>query len=145
MQLLALAERYNFAIIEDDYDYDFHSASSPILPIASADYAGVAAYVGSLRKIVAPSLRIGFLVAPANLVDEVATLSQYLDSFGNTALERTVAMLFEQGEISRHLRKALKVYRERQDHFFQLLRKEMGSTVNFDVPEEGWQRGSGSL
>ncbi|MEM8486496.1 MAG: PLP-dependent aminotransferase family protein [Bacteroidota bacterium] len=137
MQLLALAERYNFAIIEDDYDYDFHYASSPILPIASADYAGVVAYVGSLSKIVAPSLRIGFLVAPTNLVDEVSTLSQYLDSFGNTALERAVAMLFEQGEISRHLRKALQVYRERRDHFCQLLQKEMGSIVTFDVPEGG--------
>ncbi len=137
MQLLALAERYNFAIIEDDYDYDFHYASSPILPIASADYAGVVAYVGSLSKIVAPSLRIGFLVAPANLVDEVATLSKYIDSFGNTALERAVAMLFEQGEISRHLRKALQIYRDRRDHFCRLLRAELGDAITFDLPEGG--------
>lgn len=137
MRLLMLADRYRFAIIEDDYDYDFHYSSSPILPIASSDYAGVVAYVGSFSKTVAPSLRIGFVIAPANLIDQMARLSKFIDSHGNTAMERAIAMLFESGDLRRHLKKALNVYRDRRDHFCDLLRAELGNHVMFDLPEGG--------
>ncbi|HXP51343.1 MAG TPA: PLP-dependent aminotransferase family protein, partial [Bacteroidia bacterium] len=52
MRLLALAEQYKFAIIEDDYDYDFHYDSNPILPLASADKHGMVIYIGTLSKTV---------------------------------------------------------------------------------------------
>ncbi|HZI25801.1 MAG TPA: PLP-dependent aminotransferase family protein, partial [Chryseolinea sp.] len=47
MKLLSLAERFRFAIIEDDYDYDFHYKSSPILPLASGDSKGMVVNIGS--------------------------------------------------------------------------------------------------
>src|SRR5690606_31929763 len=50
LQLLELAERYDFAILEDDYDYDFHYANSPLLPLASGDRQGRVLYIGSLSK-----------------------------------------------------------------------------------------------
>lgn len=137
IKLLQLAEKYGFAIVEDDYDYDFHYASSPILPIASTDYLGSVAYVGSFSKTVAPSLRLGFIVAPENLIQEVSYVSRYMDSHGNTALERAVGMLFQDGLIRRHLRKALKTYRDRRDHFCGLLESELSNHIDFDMPEGG--------
>lgn len=137
MKLLILAEKYNFAIIEDDYDYDFHYSSSPILPMASADQTGSVAYVGSLSKTVAPSLRIGYIVAPKNLIQEVSRLSRFIDSHGNTALERAIAMLFENGEHRRHIKKATKLYRQRRDYFCELLNSELGEYVDFKPPEGG--------
>lgn len=137
MQLLSLAAQHKFAIIEDDYDYDFHYASSPILPIASSDYAGSVVYVGSLSKILAPSLRIGFIVAPQNLIEEITRLSQYVDSFGNTALERAVAMLFADGDVGRHIRKAVRTYRARRDLFCRLLHEKLSHAVRFNYPEGG--------
>ncbi|MEM9663689.1 MAG: PLP-dependent aminotransferase family protein [Bacteroidota bacterium] len=137
MRLLALAEAHRLAIIEDDYDYDFHYAGSPILPMASSDYAGVVAYVGSLSKIIAPSLRLGFIVGPPDLITAVTQRSRFLDSFGNTALERAVAMLFESGSIRRYLKKAVRTYAERRDVFCQALQRELGPYATCTPPEGG--------
>lgn len=137
MKLLQLAAKYNFAIVEDDYDYDYHYSSSPILPMASSDRHGSVIYVGSLSKTVAPSLRVGFIVAPANVITEISRLSRFVDCHGNMPLERAVAHLFEDGEIRRHLKKSLQTYRARRDICCHLLRKELGSYVDFDTPEGG--------
>lgn len=137
MELLRLSQEYGFAIIEDDYDYDFHYSSAPILPIASTDYIGNVAYVGSFSKTLAPTLRLGFLVAPKDLIKATSKVSQFIDSYGNTALERSVAMLFKDGLMRRHLRKALNTYRERRDHFCQLLENQLGDALQFDIPEGG--------
>ncbi|MEQ9415695.1 MAG: PLP-dependent aminotransferase family protein, partial [Cyclobacteriaceae bacterium] len=137
MKLLMLAEKYRFAIIEDDYDYDFHYNSSPILPMASSDRCGSVIYVGSLSKTVAPGLRTGFVVAPANFINELSRLSRFIDCHGNMALERAIAMLFKEGEIRRHMKKALKAYHLRRDLFCSLLKKELGQYVKFQIPEGG--------
>jgi GntR family transcriptional regulator/MocR family aminotransferase len=137
MKLLQLAAKYRFAIIEDDYDYDFHYANSPILPMASSDRVGTVIYVGSLSKTVAPGLRTGFIVAPADIIADLSRLSRFVDVDGNMALERAIAMLFEEGEIRRYLKKSLQIYRQRRDHFCALLRSELGSYVEFDDPEGG--------
>ncbi len=137
MKLLWLAAEYRFAIIEDDYDYDFHYASSPILPMASADRNGTVIYVGSLSKIVAPGLRLGFVVAPADFIRDLARVSRFMDCHGNTALEKAVASLFQEGIIRRHLKKSLKVYRERRNLFCQLMQDNLGERVRFRIPEGG--------
>lgn len=137
MKLLHLAEKYQFAIVEDDYDYDFHYASSPILPMASSDRLGSVIYVGSLSKIVAPGLRLGFIVAPVDFINDLSRLSRFLDCHGNTAMEKAIALLFKDGLIRRHLKKSLKIYRQRRDLFCALLQKELGSFVQFTIPEGG--------
>jgi len=137
MKLILLAEKYQFAIIEDDYDYDFHYESSPILPLASFDRKGVVAYVGSFSKSIAPAFRMGFVVAPANLIEEMSKLRRYIDRQGDVLLERTIALMLEEGEVRRHMRKALKIYHQRRDFFCDLLKKEMGGFVDFKIPEGG--------
>lgn len=137
MKLLLLAAQYHFAIIEDDYDYDFHYASSPLLPMASSDYKGVVIYVGSFSKTVAPGLRIGFMVAPVDFIREVSRLSRFMDCHGNTSLEKALALLFKEGIIRRHLKKALKEYRQRRDLFCDLLQQELGDSLSFHTPEGG--------
>jgi GntR family transcriptional regulator/MocR family aminotransferase len=137
MQLLLLAEKYRFAIIEDDYDYDFHYDSAPLLPLSSNKAGGQAIYVGSLSKSVAPAFRIGFVVGPKDLIDELSFLRRMIDRQGDRLLERAVAILFEEGDIRRHLRKAHKEYKSRRDHFCELLNSELKGKVRFDIPEGG--------
>lgn len=67
MRLLELAREHRFAIIEDDYDYEFHYEGSPVLPLASADPHGVVIYIGTMSKVLAPALRIGYVAAPRNV------------------------------------------------------------------------------
>ena len=137
MKLLELSRQYKFAIIEDDYDYDFHYSSSPILPMASSDRHGSVIYVGSLSKTIAPGLRMGYIVAPKNLIMHLSRLSRFIDCHGNSALERAVAMLFKEGEINRYLKKALKVYHHRRDIFCELLEKKIGNNIELEVPKGG--------
>ncbi|MEM8488675.1 MAG: PLP-dependent aminotransferase family protein [Bacteroidota bacterium] len=137
MKLLMLAQQYGFAIVEDDYDYDFHYARNPILPMASADQNGTVVYVGSFSKTVAPGLRTGFIVAPQNVISEVSRVSRFIDCHGNTALERVIAMLLDEGIIRRHLKKALGVYESRRDHFCDLLLHELNDYVHFTPPKGG--------
>lgn len=137
MELLDLANKCQFAILEDDYDYDFHYDSSPLLPLASADMNGMVVYVGSMSKTFAQFLRIGFLVAPTNLLKEIGKMRQFIDVQGDYAMEQTISELFRLGEIKRHMKKALKIYKQRRDHFSDCLVNELGDRVRFKKPEGG--------
>lgn len=137
IRLLNLAETYGFAIIEDDYDYDFHYSNSPILPLASHDRSGKVIYIGSLCKIIAPVFRIGYLIAPSSFVDEAAKMRRYIDRQGDSLLELTFARLIKNGDLDRHIKKVLKIYRERRDLICDLLKKECGEYVEFEIPHGG--------
>jgi GntR family transcriptional regulator/MocR family aminotransferase len=138
MQLLELAMKYRFAILEDDYDYDFHYCSSPILPLASADYYGSVIYVGSFCKTIAPGIRIGFVVAPENLIVQLTRLRKMIDRQGEQLLEEAMANLLKNGDIGRHLKKANKIYRERRDGLCNLLADQLNDYVSFKIPDGGF-------
>lgn len=137
MELLSLSEKYGFAVLEDDYDYDFHYKSSPLLPLASADQNNMVIYIGSLSKTFAPALRVGFMVAPRNLIYEMEKRRQLIDVQGDWVLEQAYAELFKLGEIQRHMKKALKLYRTRLDNFCELLENKMEGIIDFEKPEGG--------
>ncbi|MBC9796564.1 PLP-dependent aminotransferase family protein [Sinomicrobium weinanense] len=137
MHLLELSQKYHFAIVEDDYDYDFHYCNAPILPLASGDSGGNVIYIGALCKIVAPAIRVGYLVAPKDFVDEAARLRRVIDRQGDQILELTLARMIRDGEIQRHSKKALKIYHARRDLFCTLLRERLGKYFEFRKPEGG--------
>lgn len=137
LRLLQLAEQYRFAVLEDDYDYDFHYLGRPILPLASADRQGMVIYVGSLTKSVAPAFRMGYVVGPTALIEELARLRRIIDRQGDPALEFAIGQLFETGEMKRHFRKALRTYLTRRDHLCALLRTELPGVIEFTKPDGG--------
>ncbi len=137
LRLLDLASDYGFAIIEDDYSYDFHYDNRPILPLASADRAGMVVYIGSFSKSTAPAFRVGYLMAPTDLIEEAARFRRFVDRQGDTILELAIADLLEQGVIQRYRKKALRQYRERRDVFCDLLRRDLSDWVDFQPPEGG--------
>ncbi|WP_109300742.1 PLP-dependent aminotransferase family protein [Aquimarina sp. AU474] len=137
MRLLELAQEYNFAIIEDDYDYDFHYDNAPILPLASNDYIGNVIYIGGFTKIIAPALRIGYFIAPKNVVDEAAKFRRIIDRQGDTILEQTLAQMITQGDIQRHSNKVLKIYKIRRDLFCSLLQDKLNRYLTFEIPKGG--------
>lgn len=137
IHLLNLAKHYNFAIIEDDYDYDFNYNHAPILPLASHDANGNVIYIGSVCKTVAPVFRVGYLIAPKELVDEAAKLRGFIDRQGDALLELTFANFIKSGDLDRHIRKVLKIYKQRRDLFCQLLQKELHDFFEFNIPKGG--------
>lgn len=137
LQLLRLSEKYGFIIFEDDYDYDFHYLSKPLAPLASADKAGMVLYGGSFTKAISPAFRVGYLVGSENVINYLAKLRRIVDRQGDLMLENAFAELLHSGVIHRHLRKSLRLYRERRDFFCELLRSELGKEVDFQVPVGG--------
>jgi GntR family transcriptional regulator / MocR family aminotransferase len=137
LQLLELAARYGFAIVEDDYDHEFHFSHKPVLPLASADQHGSVIYLGSLSKLIAPGVRIGYVAAPRELIEEIKSIRAIVDRQGDPVLEESVADLMQAGEIYRHARKAFRIYQQRRELFARLMREQLGDRVSFQVPDGG--------
>ena len=137
MQLLELIRAYNLPVIEDDYDYDFHYASGPILPLASADHGGNVLYIGSFTKSLALSIRVGFLAAPAGFIRETVRLRRLMDLRGDNLLEEALAAMIDNGDIGRYLKKAAKLFGERRDVLCHALEDQLGDLVRFKRPDGG--------
>lgn len=137
LELLQLAEEFGFIILEDDYDYDFHYDKSPILPLASADTNGMVVYIGSFGKSLAPGFRTGFIVAPENLMAEMRKYLGIIDRQGDILMEHVLGEMIAEGEISRYLKKSLKVYQERRDYLASLLQENLAGLIHFEKPSGG--------
>lgn len=135
--LLKLAAAERMVVVEDDYDGDFHYDGRPVLPLASNDPAGIVVYVGTLSKILAPALRIGYVHAPKEVVSCLAEHRRYVDGQGDRAMELAIAELLEDGEIQQHVWRARRAYAERRDVLAQALRDELADAVDFTVPAGG--------
>jgi GntR family transcriptional regulator / MocR family aminotransferase len=136
-QLLGLARARRFVIIEEDYDHEFHYDGRPVLPLASADQWGVVAYVGTFSKVLAPGLRIGYVVAPRALLASVVAHRLHIDVQGDRVLECALAHLIEQGEVQRHIRGVRREYAARRDVLVEALRRSLPDALSFGVPAGG--------
>lgn len=137
VELLELSAAYGFVILEDDYDYDFNYDGSPLLPMASADAAGMVVYVGTFGKSMAPGFRSGFIVAPAPLIAEMDKLLGIIDRYGDTLTEAALGEMIADGEIHRYLKKAVNEYKGRRDHLVGLLNDRMGDRIHTVTPAGG--------
>ncbi len=137
MELLTLANEHKFAILEDDYDYDFHYDNAPILPLASHDTNNNVIYTGALCKIVAPGIRIGYLVASKDFIDAAAQLRVIIDRQGDSLLELAMSQMINAGDIHRHTQKALRIYKKRRDFCCTLLSEKLSAYFSFQIPEGG--------
>jgi len=141
--LLALARRKRFAVIEDDYDHELHYEGRPILPLASADVHGSVVYVGTLSKILAPGLRLGYVVASAPVIERMAKDRFVLDRQGDHVMQRAAAELIEDGTVARHVRRVRRIYERRRDYLVSELDRVLGGRVTVKPPSGGlalWAR-----
>jgi GntR family transcriptional regulator/MocR family aminotransferase len=86
-------------------------------------------------------------VAPGCFIGSATTLRKAIDSQGDSLIENAVAELYKNGTIGRHIKRSVKLYKERRDYFCGLLREELGDRVAFRVPEGGmtvWTKFLGS-
>lgn len=137
MQLLALAQRHRWLIIEDDYDSELHFEGRPVAPLASADPQRNVLYIGTLSKILAPGLRLGFLAAPPNAVPRLLGARFVMDRQGDLPMEAAVAELIDEGELQRHVRRVRAECLLRRDVLVEELRKTVGSALSFTPPRGG--------
>jgi GntR family transcriptional regulator / MocR family aminotransferase len=143
MHLAELAVAHGFAIIEDDYDHEFHYAGKPVLPIAAGAGRGNVIYVGSLSNLLAPGISTAFVTAPPLAFEHLVNLRAASDARGDVAMECAIAELFEDGELLRHVRRMRRIYAARRDALAIALRRHLGSALTFRIPDGGmalWAR-----
>ncbi|MFD1062414.1 PLP-dependent aminotransferase family protein [Winogradskyella litorisediminis] len=137
LQLLQLAKDYGFAIIEDDFDYDFQYHGSAMLPIASADASGMVIYLGKLGQSLFPSFHTGFIVAPENFILEAKNYLQLLDQQGDLIQEQMLSELISEGEIYRLKKKNSIIYKRRRDCTSHFLEQYFGGIIKWKMPSGG--------
>jgi len=145
-RILALAREHRFAILELDPEYDYLEAAPR--PLAAADSTGQVLYCGSLSRLIAPGVRLGFIVVPQLLADSFAKARQRMDWQGDAILEWAVSELFLDGELARHLRRVRKACADRRAALFDALRYAMPGLLEFDPAQGGmalWLRGAGKF
>jgi GntR family transcriptional regulator/MocR family aminotransferase len=122
LALLAWAERCGGVIVEDDYDSEFRYAGRPAEPLQSLDRAGRVCYVGSFSKVMLPTLRLGFLVAPPGLVGALRK-AKYTSDW-HTALpdQAALARFIADGTLAHHIRRMRRVYAARHQLVVSVLR-----------------------
>lgn len=121
MHLHRLAAQYGVAILEDDYDHEFHYRTRPVAPLKSRDDAGLVLYVSTFSKILYPAARLGFAVVPPALAEPLKSLKRVVSRQNDTLTERAVAAWLTHGGLERHLRRVRRQYEARMGRMASLL------------------------
>jgi len=124
LELIKLSNKYGFTIIEDDYDNEFHFGYRPTLPLSSFMELKNYVYIGTMSKVVAPALRIGYIASnDYTLIKKVGRLRKIIDVQGDSIMEQAVLQLIKDGTIKRHIKKATNYYKIKRDITEALLKK----------------------
>jgi GntR family transcriptional regulator/MocR family aminotransferase len=123
-RLLSWSEKTGGLIIEDDYDAEFRYDREPVRALQGLAPDHVV-QLGTVSKTLAPALRLGWVVAPAELADEAARAKRLLDDFSPALDQLALAEFLTRGHYDRHLRRARGVYRKRRDALLAVLTREL--------------------
>jgi len=134
-----IASKYNIAIIEDDYDHEYHYRCQPLAPMASDDPNGLVIYLSTFSKIMFPGVRIGFMALDKSLSNAVVNYKTIINHKVNVPMQDAIARWMQAGAFERYLRKATKTYHQRRDYMAQLLTyyQQQGDIKAFTVPDGG--------
>jgi GntR family transcriptional regulator / MocR family aminotransferase len=114
LQLLDWACQVGSWIIEDDYDSEYRYDSMPIASLQGLDTCARVIYTGSFSKLLFPSLRLGYIVIPSDLVERFAAVRQTMDICPSHSSQAVLAEFIREGHFSRHIRRMRKIYEERR-------------------------------
>ena len=151
-QVLAMAVKHQTLIVEDDPygDLYFGEAPPPSLLALSPTVPGsreLLAHCGSLSKVLSPGLRVGWMVAPAELLAKATMCKQFSDAHTSTFAQATAAQYLKAGRMPETLSRVRKVYGERATAMGNALKRELGDAIEFTQPQGGlffWARLTGA-
>lgn len=118
--LKQFAEKSGCWIVEDDYDSEFRYDGSPVRSIFELSPERTI-YVGTFSKVLCPSLRLGYLVLPASLVEQFTEEKRLLDHHSNSIYQLALAEFMKSGEFEKHIARMKKLYNARRLQLLALL------------------------
>jgi GntR family transcriptional regulator/MocR family aminotransferase len=135
--LLNFARANNAFIFEDDYDAEFRFVGPPLPSLQGIDNASRVIYAGTVSKILCPSLRLGYIVAPEQLVDSFVKIRSAMDQHSSPIEQATLARFITEGFFLSHIKRMRKIYAERRDFFIKQFNELLGDRFTLQVPEAG--------
>lgn len=145
--LLGWAKRRNAIIVEDDYDGEFRYDGHPLESLQGLDRGGRVIYIGTFSRTVFPSLRIGYLIVPQNLVPSFSAAKWLSDRHTATLEQRALAEFIGAGIYERHLRRVRRRNATRRRVLLESIAQHLGSRVRVTGAGAGahvvlWLKGS---
>ncbi|MFO1311055.1 MAG: PLP-dependent aminotransferase family protein [Burkholderiales bacterium] len=135
--LLHAAQKARAWIIEDDYDGEFWFGGAPLPTLKSVDTADLVIYVGTFSKSLFPSLRLGYFLAPAALVDTMESIMSKLMHGVPTFVQSVVAEFIDEGHFASHLRRMRRIYAERHDALVAASRAKLAGLLDVVPTQSG--------
>lgn len=135
-RLAEVAAVYNLPIIEDD-PYGFLSYDGRCLPPLRARNSDQIFYVGSFSKIMAPALRLGWLIAPESLMPKLTVIKEAGDLESSALTQRAVSAYLDAGYLPAHLAHLQAEYRTRRDTMLAAMARHFPSMVTWTLPRAG--------
>jgi GntR family transcriptional regulator / MocR family aminotransferase len=137
LQLLDWAERSRSWILEDDYDSEYRYENMPISSLQGLSCNDRVIYIGTFSKVLFPSLRLGYLVIPTELVERFQSVRTAMDIGPAIFFQEVLADFICEGHFSRHIRRMRLLYRERRNALLQGLRVAFGPGLEITGEQAG--------
>lgn len=137
LDLLAYAREHGCWIVEDDYDSEFRYDGHAIASLQGLDQADRVLYTGTFSKALLPSLRLGYLVVPPDLVPVFRAVRPALDRCPPSFQQRVVADFLQEGYFPAHLRRLRERLRASRDMLAGLLQERLGEHLSVVLPDQG--------
>jgi GntR family transcriptional regulator / MocR family aminotransferase len=136
-ELIALADRYNIPVLEDDFvgDLRYEGRSQPALK--ALDPGGRVIYLSTFSKLVMPGLRVGFLVADGPVYEELVQLKRIIDIATSDLVQRALEAYVTVGRYQAHVRRSCRVYRKRRDAMLEAIDRRLPSEIHYVPPQGG--------
>jgi GntR family transcriptional regulator/MocR family aminotransferase len=129
LQLLEWAHNSGSWIIEDDYDSEYRYEGMPISSLQGLDPSSHVVYIGTFSKVLFPSLRLGYVVIPPDLVQRFIAVRLTMDISPPSFLQLVLADFIQEGHFSRHIRRMRLLYRERRSALLDSIRNDLDLAV----------------
>lgn len=139
LALLEWARRSGTLLLEDDYDSEYRYSGRPIPALQGLDRDGIVLFCGTFSKVLFPSLRLGYLVVPADLVGPVAAAKSAATRHAPLLDQAVLSDFISEGHLGRHLRRMREIYAERLSVLLVSAKRELGGLLEISDIEAGLQ------
>jgi GntR family transcriptional regulator/MocR family aminotransferase len=137
LQLVDWAQNSGSWIIEDDYDSEFRYESLPIASLQGLDSNSRVIYIGTFSKVLFPSLRVGYIVIPSDLVKSFHAMRRVMDLSPPSFYQEVLSDFIREGHFARHIRRMRVHYGELRSALVVSLGRELGPLVEVLGDEAG--------
>ncbi len=129
LELLDWADQHNCLIVEDDYDHEFSNWTKPITSIFGLDTSDRVIYQGTFNKLLHPSIRLGYLIVPPYLIENMRAIYEQSLRFVSPATQKVMSDFIERDYLSQHIRKVVQTSNERRQFFIDCFSSIFGNEI----------------